>query len=439
MNLLWVFVYFLEIVKCILIGNTFFYIKFKKKKVIVLLFLLYVVITSFNYKFSEYFSLLTVIFVFITLLFIIDVNKIKKITVLIKVLFIVFCMDGISKIILKLFLSNILSENVYYFILNNMITIAVFLYIRLIKKKYEAKYEKFLKVIAYICAITTGISIFLVITDIEKKIEMTGKNEYIVSYILIIVYYASIMMIILFLLYMNDTNSKIKKYLEIERLLNDTQKNYYETMLKKEEDTRRYRHDMINHLIYLQNLLERNQEKEAQEYIQNLQDGMKYIQKKCYYVGNSVIDAMLNQYIQELDEEVSVSISGNYMREADINQIELCSIISNLVKNSVEAINRQLQEGKYLKVNISSGNENMKIEIINSIDKGEQNNKGNNQILPETVKKDKKNHGFGMKNILETVEKNNGMFQWETGEGYFKVIVILPVKKTENEKKIQRS
>ena len=162
-----------------------------------------------------------------------------------------------------------LVENVYYYILNNLITIAIFIFVRFIKIRYDAKYERILKFIAYICAISTGISIFLIITDIEKKIETAGKNDYIISYTLIVIYYTSIMMIILFLLYMNNTNKKIKKHLEIERLLNDTQKNYYETMLKKEEDTRRYRHDMINHLIYLQNLLEKNQEIEAQDYIKN--------------------------------------------------------------------------------------------------------------------------------------------------------------------------
>lgn len=439
MNLIWVFVFLLEMVKCLLIGNTLFEINIKKNRAITILYLIYIVIVCCIFDYSEIFSLITVFFVVITLLSIIDVYKIKKLTVLIKILFIVFCMDGISKIILKLFFGNILSENVCYFILNNLITITIFMIVRFIKRKYDTRYEGVLKTIAYICAITTGISIFLFITDIETKIETAGKKGYILSGILIIIYYASIMLIILFLVYMNDTNCKMKKYLDMERMLNDTQKNYYETMLNKEEDTRRYRHDMINHLIYLQNLLEKNQQKEAQEYIKHLQNGMKNIQNRCYYVGNSVIDAMLNHYIQQLDGEVSVSISGNYMREVDINQIDLCSVFSNLVKNSVEAINKQLQGDKFLKVYIKNGNDNLKFEIINSMDKGKQNNNRNNQILPKTIKKDKREHGFGMKNVKETVEKNHGIFQWEIGESYFKVLVVLPVKKTESDKRAQRS
>ncbi len=43
----------------------------------------------------------------------------------------------------------------------------------------------------------------------------------------------------------------MKKYLETEKLLRQTQKSYYETMLQKEEDTRRFRHDIINHLMCL--------------------------------------------------------------------------------------------------------------------------------------------------------------------------------------------
>ena len=48
--------------------------------------------------------------------------------------------------------------------------------------------------------------------------------------------------------------------------------------------------------------------------------------------------------------------------------------------------------------------------------------------LPKSHKLDKQNHGIGMINIKNTVERNHGKFEWNQDDGYFNVIVILPIK-----------
>ena len=45
---------------------------------------------------------------------------------------------------------------------------------------------------------------------------------------------------------------------------------------------------------------------------------------------------------------------------------------------------------------------------------------------PETVKKDKRNHGIGLNNINSLVEKKKGKMEIEYGDGRFMVMVILP-------------
>ena len=49
--------------------------------------------------------------------------------------------------------------------------------------------------------------------------------------------------------------------------------------------------------------------------------------------------------------------------------------------------------------------------------------------LPLTTKKNKKDHGIGLKNVKEMVEKNHGNFSWKCENREFKVVVILPVRK----------
>jgi len=49
--------------------------------------------------------------------------------------------------------------------------------------------------------------------------------------------------------------------------------------------------------------------------------------------------------------------------------------------------------------------------------------------LPRTIKKNKENHGIGLKNVKRLVEKNNGLLKVEIGQSEFRVTLILPVTK----------
>ena len=115
----------------------------------------------------------------------------------------------------------------------------------------------------------------------------------------------------------------MKKYLETEKLLRQTQKSYYETMLQKEEDTRRFRHDIINHLMCLRQLITEEKQVLAVDYIENLQNDMIKIQDKCQNIGNLVIDSILNYNIQLLGEDVSVTVVGNCSEEIGIHQVDV--------------------------------------------------------------------------------------------------------------------
>ena len=218
----------------------------------------------------------------------------------------------------------------------------------------------------------------------------------------------------------------MKRYLEMEKTLKDTQKNYYEAMLAKEEDTRRFRHDVLNHLIALGELAKQGEMKPVADYVEEIQGDIVKIQQKCYSIGNTIIDAFLNYYVQMLEEDVEVSVTGCLTQEIAISDVELCTIFSNLIKNSVEELKKNGEGKKYLKIKVSSGQQAFKIEISNSISReGEIQGE-----LPETTKKDKKNHGIGLRNVTETVEKNEGIFEWKAADACFQAVVTLPLRRS---------
>ena len=69
--------------------------------------------------------------------------------------------------------------------------------------------------------------------------------------------------------------------------------------------------------------------------------------------------------------------------------------------------------------------EHVKIEVSNSSVQRKFDPKSK---LPQTSKNDPANHGIGLRNVQETVEKNQGIFTCSWKDGVFMATVILQQK-----------
>ena len=100
--------------------------------------------------------------------------------------------------------------------------------------------------------------------------------------------------------------------------------------------------------------------------------------------------------------------------------MDLCTIVSNLLKNAVEAVD----SGGEIVVHIIRKEKYAQIEISNSCKNTLQ---VDNTGKIETSKLDKENHGYGISNVKKAVQKNHGEFQYDIEEHRFCVELVLPV------------
>lgn len=250
----------------------------------------------------------------------------------------------------------------------------------------------------------------------------------IVCNFLFVAVYISIFLLVTFVIYIKNTHERMERLLKTEQLLKETQVSHYRQLLKKEEDTRNYRHDMNNHLIYLQELLSRNKIEDARNYLEQIQGNFRNIQKTYYVTGNEMIDAIMNYFFGMLPDTVTVKIIGKCPVEFDIEDTDICTIFSNLFQNVVEEIiSNQILHAK-IEIRLEKGKDYIKYQIKNTLHQEIKLNKRNHNDLPVTSKKDKRNHGIGLTNVRMAVERNRGTFAWNQSDGYFSVNVILPMK-----------
>lgn len=203
---------------------------------------------------------------------------------------------------------------------------------------------------------------------------------------------------------MKETQYREQEYLKIVKA-NDLQKQYMESVYQMDEQARRVRHDMKNHINTMNMLLndDKNGLEKTRKYLAQYADHttlMREYVKSKNQVVNAVINAKL-MYCSEHDINTSVSVDQNIER---LNDVELCCVLGNLLDNAIEAELKNPKENRFLSISMIMHEEVMEILIKNRI---------LNSVLAEnkelkTTKSGMAQHGIGMQNVREIVYQYDG-------------------------------
>lgn len=205
---------------------------------------------------------------------------------------------------------------------------------------------------------------------------------------------------------------------------NEQQRQYFEELLQKEQDTRQFRHDITSELLQIQNFYNKGEYKEAQQYINEMLDEIKIINKKGYNVGNEIVNTILNSYFTPIEAECEIKIKGFIDNEIKISRRDLCVIVSNLVKNAVEAAGKCSEGNKKIIFEIRQGKQFLHIKVKNT---AQCSTIITGKKYPVTSKEDKKLHGLGIQNIIKISKKYNGRYEYKIENGYYIGEVYLEI------------
>lgn len=262
-----------------------------------------------------------------------------------------------------------------------------------------------------------NVMVLLFINVYMLGIEQSGLQLLlqVVVIVMIIVLYIENLLLMLFIESKNEHREKermAKNYL-------DAQKQYYELLRDKDLQTRKFRHDIRSHLATMQILCQKGNYEGIKEYLDNI-NGIVDNMANSFSVGHEIIDAMLNQYAYQANKEgIEMKVSGRIPNNLNISTFDLCTIFSNLLQNAIEAASKCKSGKIYVLCQHYKGN--LLLTIQNDFEKKPESVGGRFK----TSKLDEQNHGFGMMNVKECVERNGGIFYTEIVDKYFKAVVLL--------------
>ena len=215
---------------------------------------------------------------------------------------------------------------------------------------------------------------------------------------------------------------QIRKEQESIALQNELLAKNYQVAKESYESNARLYHDMENHFSMIQSYLADGKVEEARAYLDRLgKDRAAYSVER--FTGIEAVDYILSQKAElARQQNIETSIHAEYPKDCKIDPVDLCTILTNLLDNALEAC-RKLPEAsaKILSVTIRRINQFIIIQIANSCIEEPIISKGNFK----TSKTDKRHHGWGMKNVRLAVEKYYGTMEHEYNKNMFTVSIML--------------
>lgn len=191
----------------------------------------------------------------------------------------------------------------------------------------------------------------------------------------------------------------------------------YEMIMQVDEDSRRRKHEMKHHMEMLYALIHAGEMERAKSYIEKILTDT-VLSGNVTYSTNIVLNCIVGIRLNQAKKEgIAVQCHIHVPDRMPVDEVDLNILLSNMLDNALEACMRmEKRQNAYIGLEIRKRGKFLYIECTNSMAPKEMVQEGH-----RTIKKDVKNHGFGLKAMETVAEKYASIIQIEKGGGRFTV------------------
>ena len=300
-----------------------------------------------------------------------------------------------------------------------LVCILIIIFIKIINKILKNK------IYVYASYIILVNSVFIMLKILVRFAEMHGPFQ-IEQYLIIMEVVPQLAIIaitvtIYIVIEMKKENEeRIKEKQAYNRL--ETKNDYYEKVEESQNQIRRLYHDMNNHLYNIQ-MMNKSSE-DASDYIVSLQNELKEA-RKTRVSGNSLFDIIVDEKMNICKNKgIEFDIDVDSKNTGFIKNIDMSSILANILDNAIEACDKMTSNKKYIKLT-SMWADDMFVIICENSKENEVKKIGDRFI---TDKLNKSEHGIGIKSVEKSVKNYDGNMMIFCDDSLFKVKIMIPKK-----------
>ena len=198
-------------------------------------------------------------------------------------------------------------------------------------------------------------------------------------------------------------------------------KQYISEVEKLYGDIRALKHDMGNHICVLENLFAKKENEEFEKYLNELKVTYS-VSAEGIKSGNPVTDVILTQKQKEAEGKgIDFNCKFVYPSDTKINAFDVSVILNNAITNAFEGV--EGCENPYVTISAYRKKNAYILEVSNCICKSVKID--GETGLPQTTKKDKESHGYGLVNIQRVAQKYYGDIDINQDDNCFTLTVML--------------
>lgn len=242
----------------------------------------------------------------------------------------------------------------------------------------------------------------------------------------IVVFMGTVCNIVVLENYLNVKKIENEKNLQISEM--SLQYDYYMKQSNDMENIRKISHDIKNHLEALRGNVDYQQK---QEYIDGIESKLD-IYQSYYKTGNAFLDNLLHaKRLEALEKKIEFKVFADFTPFKRVKNEDLCVIVSNTIDNALRECQLMKADNPKIECLVQLKARKIKgfLSIIceNSLRESQAEALRGNSVM-ETSKEDKKNHGFGVKNIKRVVREYGGEVSFNVVDDMFSVSILIPIE-----------
>ena len=269
--------------------------------------------------------------------------------------------------------------------------------------------------------------VFLLIGSVEwiftaYLMEMSRQLFYSWTFMMnLLMLIALIMTLLIFSLWMQKASMEREKnvYLSREKLLRTD----YKILRQEYEKNRKVSHDHKYEISYLYDCLTKKENEKALSYLEERKEKEQQKRKAEVWTGCGPIDFLINMERERAHEknirfQISIDTTG-----IPIEEYDFFAVMGNLLDNALEAAEKCEEGNRYVNLEMKTMNRMFMVIIKNGYAVEPIQKRG--RFL--SSKGEDEEHGWGIENVREIVEKKGGYLKLEYGSQVFTASVIFGV------------
>ena len=301
-----------------------------------------------------------------------------------------------------------------------LINIGIIISVYLLSRKYRTRILSFLQQMPHQRAILSGIGALefaVVIYLMNLGVERFSVTIFIMACVFIICLLLAMILSVTTMEY--QLICKNKQMMESKE--SSLRENY--TLLNQEiERNRKMNHDRKHDFSYLYDCFLRNDYESGIQYIETKNAFHEQQKQREVWTGHGGIDFLLNKAKQRAE-----ALQANFYLEIDLLELPMAEYdifyaLGNLLDNAIEAIEKCDAGNRFIHIKMMNKNNVFQLYIENSY-KIEPQKKGKKFL--STKDNEKNEHGWGIENVREIVERYKGILDISYQNQRFQVDLVI--------------